>query len=97
MASCRKAWPWICAARPRALIADKPTTAPDATVQVQILDLIRQIQKDDGIAVVLITHDIGAVASIADRVIMLCAGQVAEEGTALDVLTQPVHQQIMIP
>ena len=79
------------AARPRVLIADEPTTALDATVQAQILDLIRQIQKDDGIAVVLITHDIGAVASIAGRVIVLYAGQVAEEGTALDVLTQPVH------
>lgn len=79
------------AARPRVLIADEPTTALDATVQAQILDLIRQIQRDDGIAVVLITHDIGVVASVADRVIVLYAGQVAEEGTALDVLTKPVH------
>lgn len=79
------------AARPRVLIADEPTTALDATVQAQILDLIRQIQRDDGIAVVLITHDIGAVASVADRVIVLYAGQVAEEGTALDVLTDPKH------
>jgi peptide/nickel transport system ATP-binding protein len=79
------------AARPRVLIADEPTTALDATVQAQILDLIRHIQKQDDIAVVLITHDIGAVASIADRVIVLYAGQIAEEGTALDVLTTPVH------
>lgn len=79
------------AARPRVLIADEPTTALDATVQAQILDLMRHIQKEDGIAVILITHDIGAVASVADRVIVLYAGQVAEEGSAVDVLTAPVH------
>lgn len=79
------------ASKPRVLIADEPTTALDATVQAQILDLIRQIQREDGIAVVLITHDIGAVASIADRVIVLYAGQIVEEGSALDVLTKPVH------
>lgn len=79
------------ASRPRVLIADEPTTALDATVQAQILDLVRQIQKDQGIAVILITHDIGVVASVADRVVVLYAGQVAEEGTTMDVLTQPVH------
>ncbi len=79
------------AARPRVLIADEPTTALDATVQAQILALIRQIQKEDGIAVILITHDIGAVSVLADRVAVLYAGQVAEEGTAIDVLTAPVH------
>ncbi|AWC20859.1 Stage 0 sporulation protein KD [Aminobacter sp. MSH1] len=79
------------AARPRLLIADEPTTALDATVQAQILELIRQIQREEGIAVVLITHDIGVVASVADRVIVLYAGQVAEEGTAMDVLTRPIH------
>ena len=79
------------ASKPRVLIADEPTTALDATVQAQILDLIRQIQNEDGIAVVLITHDIGAVAAIANRVIVLYAGQIVEEGSALDVLTKPVH------
>lgn len=79
------------AAKPRVLIADEPTTALDATVQAQILALIRQIQKEDGIAVVLITHDIGAVSVLADRVIVLYAGQIAEEGSAVDVLTRPVH------
>jgi oligopeptide/dipeptide ABC transporter ATP-binding protein len=79
------------AAKPRVLIADEPTTALDATVQAQILALLRQIQKEDGIAVVLITHDIGAVSALADRVIVLYAGQVAEEGQAIDVLTSPVH------
>lgn len=79
------------AARPRVLIADEPTTALDATVQAQILSLIRQIQKEDGLAVILITHDIGAVSVLADRVMVLYAGQVAEEGAAVDVLTAPVH------
>lgn len=77
--------------RPRVLIADEPTTALDATVQAQILDLLRQIQKEEGIAVVLITHDIGAVAAIADRVVVLYAGQVSEQGSVEDVLTQPRH------
>lgn len=79
------------AARPRVLIADEPTTALDATVQAQILALIRQIQKEDGIAVILITHDIGAVSVLADRVMVLYAGQVAEEGAAIDLLTDPIH------
>lgn len=79
------------AARPRVLIADEPTTALDATVQAQILALIRTIQMEDGIAVILITHDIGAVSVLADRVAVLYAGQVAEEGSAVDVLTAPVH------
>lgn len=79
------------AARPRILIADEPTTALDATVQAQILALLRQIQQEDQIAVALITHDIGAVSVLADRVIVLYAGRIVEEGTALDVLTAPVH------
>ncbi|QRI66720.1 ABC transporter ATP-binding protein (plasmid) [Shinella sp. PSBB067] len=79
------------AARPPVLIADEPTTALDATVQAQILELLRQIQREDGIAVILITHDIGAVAAAADRVVVLYAGQVAEQGTVVDVLTQPAH------
>ena len=76
---------------PRVLIADEPTTALDATVQAQILELIRDIQREKQIAVVLITHDIGVVASVADRVVVLYAGQVAESGTTTEVLTSPVH------
>ena len=79
------------AARPRVLIADEPTTALDATVQAQILELLRQIQQEDGIAVVLITHDIGSVSVLADRVIVLYAGRIVEEGSALEVLTAPIH------
>lgn len=79
------------AARPRVLIADEPTTALDATVQAQILDLLRQIQREEGVAIILITHDIGAVSAVADRVVVLYAGQVAEEGSVEDVLTKPLH------
>jgi oligopeptide/dipeptide ABC transporter ATP-binding protein len=79
------------AARPPVLIADEPTTALDATVQAQILELLRQVQRDDDLAVILITHDIGAVAAAADRVIVLYAGQIAEEGAVMDVLTRPGH------
>ena len=79
------------AAKPRILIADEPTTALDATVQAQILELLRQIQREDGIAVLLITHDIGSVSVLADRVIVLYAGRIVEDGSAHDVLTAPVH------
>ena len=77
--------------RPRVLVADEPTTALDATVQAQILALLRTLQEEQGIAVVLITHDIGAVSAIADRVVVLYAGRVAEQGSVDDVLTRPCH------
>jgi peptide/nickel transport system ATP-binding protein len=79
------------AAQPKVLVADEPTTALDATVQAQILELLRDIQRTEGIAVILITHDIGAVAAAADRVVVLYAGQIAEQGPVVDVLTDPVH------
>lgn len=79
------------AGKPKVLVADEPTTALDATVQAQILELIRQLQREDDIAVLLITHDIGVVSTVADRVVVLYAGRVAEEGPAIDVLTAPVH------
>ena len=79
------------AGKPKVLIADEPTTALDATVQAQILELIRDIRKTEGLAVILITHDIGVVASAADRVVVLYAGKVAETGTVEDVLLAPVH------
>ena len=79
------------AGNPKVLIADEPTTALDATVQAQILELIRDIRSTEGLAVVLITHDIGVVASAADRVVVLYAGKVAETGAADEVLLTPVH------
>ncbi len=79
------------AAQPKVLIADEPTTALDATVQAQILELLRDIQRHEQITIILITHDIGAVAAAADRVVVLYAGRVCEEGSVHQVLTEPIH------
>ena len=77
--------------RPKVLIADEPTTALDVTVQAQIFDLLNEIQRDFGAAIVLITHDMGAISEMADRVAVMYAGRVIEEGTADDVLDYPQH------
>ncbi len=77
--------------RPKVLIADEPTTALDVTVQAQIFDLLNEIQRDFGAAIVLITHDMGAIAEMADRVAVMYAGRVIEAGTADDVLDRPQH------
>ncbi len=77
--------------RPKVLIADEPTTALDVTVQAQIFDLLNEIQHDFGAAIVLITHDMGAISEMADRVAVMYAGRVIEEGTADDVLDHPQH------
>ncbi len=79
------------ACRPDILIADEPTTALDVTVQAQIFDLLRALQRDKGTAIVLITHDMGAVAEMADRVLVMYAGRVVEEGHTAQVLSQPGH------
>ena len=79
------------ACRPDILIADEPTTALDVTVQAQIFDLLRELQRDKGTAIVLITHDMGAVAEMADRVMVMYAGRVIEQGSAHDVLAAPGH------
>ncbi len=76
---------------PRLLIADEPTTALDVTVQAQIFDLIRDIQERLGVAVILITHDMGAIAEMADRVAVMYAGRVVEEGLADAILDNPAH------
>jgi peptide/nickel transport system ATP-binding protein len=73
------------------LIADEPSTALDVTIQAQILRLLADLQAELGIAMVLITHDLGVVARIADRVAVMYAGQVVEEGAAADVFAVPRH------
>ena len=79
------------ACRPRVLIADEPTTALDATVQAQIFDLLQDLQEETGTAIILITHDMGAIAELADRVAVMYAGRVVEKGTVETVLSDPQH------
>ena len=76
---------------PSLLIADEPTTALDVTVQAQILELLRQLQKDFGTAIILITHDLGVVAETADDVLLMYAGKAVEYGSVRDVLAKPQH------
>jgi peptide/nickel transport system ATP-binding protein len=76
---------------PELLIADEPTTALDVTVQAQILDLIRDLQRELGSAVILITHDLGVVAELADDILVMYAGRAAEYGTAEDIFGSPQH------
>ncbi|WP_376087834.1 ABC transporter ATP-binding protein [Roseomonas sp. CCTCC AB2023176] len=79
------------ACRPRLLIADEPTTALDVTVQAQILDLLRDLQAETGMSVILITHDLGVVAEMADEVAVMYAGRVVERGTTRDIFEDPQH------
>ncbi|WBW99388.1 ABC transporter ATP-binding protein [Oceanirhabdus sp. W0125-5] len=76
---------------PKVLIADEPTTALDVTIQAQIMDLIRGLQKDLGTAVILATHDLGVVADVADRIQVMYAGVVIERGTTDEVFYNPKH------
>ncbi|QDX94169.1 ABC transporter ATP-binding protein [Brevibacillus laterosporus] len=76
---------------PRLLIADEPTTALDVTIQAQILDLLRKIKQQSNTAILLITHDLGVVAEMADYVIVMYAGKVIEEGPVIDLFLHPKH------
>jgi len=79
------------AMRPRLLIADEPTTALDATIRAQILELLRDLSAKTGTAVLLITHDFGVVNEVADRVAVMYAGEIVEEGTRAELLGRPRH------
>jgi len=79
------------ACQPRVLIADEPTTALDVTVQAQILDLLRELQAETGMAVILITHDLGVIAEMADDVAVMYAGRVVERASAARIFDDPQH------
>ena len=79
------------ACRPRLLLADEPTTALDATVQIQVLVLLRELQRELGMGMVLVTHDLGVAAEVADRVAVMYAGQIVEQGPVRDVMRRPLH------
>ncbi|TFH74977.1 ABC transporter ATP-binding protein [Gammaproteobacteria bacterium LSUCC0112] len=79
------------ACQPQLLIADEPTTALDVTIQAQILELIADLQRDMGMAVILITHDLGVIAETSRNVVVMYAGKVAEKGAVTDVFDNPSH------
>ena len=76
---------------PEILICDEPTTALDVTIQAQILELIKKIQKDRKLSCIFITHDLGVVANMADRVAVMYAGKIVEYGTAKEIFFEPKH------
>ena len=80
------------ACEPDILIADEPTTALDVTIQAQILELMQSIQKKMGMAIILITHDLGVVANMCDEILVMYAGKVAERGTAKEIFYNPHHE-----
>ena len=79
------------ACNPKVLLADEPTTALDATVQIQILLLIRDLQKEYGLSVIFVTHDIGVAAEVADRIAVMYAGRIVDEGRVADIIRSPRH------
>ena len=80
------------ACEPDILIADEPTTALDVTIQAQILDLMKDLQKELGMAIIMITHDLGVVAQLCDEVIVMYAGSICEQGTADEIFYNPKHE-----
>ena len=80
---------------PELIIADEPTTALDVTIQAQILDLLREIKDKINGSIMLITHDLGVIAEMADYVVVMYAGKVIERGTALEIFQNPLHPYTM--
>ena len=80
------------ACEPDILIADEPTTALDVTIQAQILDLMKSLQEELGMAIIMITHDLGVVAQMCDEVIVMYAGSICEQGTADEIFYNPCHE-----
>ncbi len=76
---------------PKLLIADEPTTALDVTIQAQIIDLLSEVRKEFNTAIILITHDLGVVANLADRIAVMYAGKIVETGTSFDIFKNPSH------
>ena len=79
------------AGNPKLIIADEPTTALDVTIQAQILELLKELQKKEGCSIMLITHDLGVIAEMADYVVVMYAGKVIEKGTAREIFHNPLH------
>ena len=79
------------ACKPQVLLADEPTTALDATVQIQILLLLRELQRELGLAIIFVTHDIGVAVEVADRVAVMYAGRIVETGSVRDIIRSPSH------
>ena len=80
------------ACEPDILIADEPTTALDVTIQAQILELMQDLQKKLGMAIIMVTHDLGVIASMCDEIIVMYGGRVCERGTADDIFYRPAHE-----
>ena len=80
---------------PKLIIADEPTTALDVTIQAQILELLRDLQKQQGCSIMLITHDLGVIAEMADEVVVMYAGRVIERGTVQEIFKNPLHPYTM--
>ena len=80
------------ACEPDILIADEPTTALDVTIQAQILELMQDLQKKLGMAIIIVTHDLGVIASMCDEIIVMYGGRVCERGTADDIFYNPAHE-----
>ena len=95
--SCRAGWRSASRSRarssgePKLLIADEPTTALDVTVQAEILELLRELQREQGMAILLVTHDWGVIADICERVVVMYAGQVVERAEIAPIFRQPLH------